>query len=193
MVEIKKAVQKPKVWETLEVKVPLSSGVSAAYDGKILTVKGPKGEVSKRLKYPYVSLKVEGNEVIIFSEHCGKREKKIIFTFQAHTTNLVKGVSEGFEYKLAVVYAKFPITAELKGQEFIVKNLLGEKVPRTVMLPADVKVSVNGKDILVSGIDKEKVGQAAASLEQLTRITHMDRRVIQDGIYITEKPHRVYS
>ena len=106
---------------------------------------------------------------------------------------MVKGVSEGFEYKLTVVYAKFPMTVEVKDNKFIVKNLLGEKVPRTVPLPSDVEVKVEGsKDITVTGIDKEKVGQVAASLEQSTRISHFDRRVIQDGIYIVEKPHRRY-
>ena len=44
----------------------------------------------------------------------------------------------------------------------------------------------------MSGIDKEKVGQVAASLEQSTRVLNMDRRVVQDGIFITHKPHRAY-
>lgn len=190
MVEAK---SKQKVWTTLEVEVELPEGVSAEAGLGTLKVTGPKGEISKIMRYPTVYVKVEGNKVLIGTKRFSQKEKKMIFTYKAHTNNLIKGVTEGFEYKLVVVYAKFPITAELKGDKFNVKNLLGEKVPRTVSIPSDVKVVVNSKDITVTGIDKEKVGQVAASLEQLTKITHFDRRVIQDGIYITEKPHMRYS
>ncbi len=188
MVQIKK-----KIWKTFEVEVPLEDGVTASMSEDILTIKGPKGEVSKWLKYPRVYVKVKENSVVVGTEKFSQSEKKIIHTFRAHIKNLIKGVTEGFEYKLVVVYAKFPISIELKDGVFSVKNLLGEKVPRTVKVPSDVKVEIKGnKDITVSGIDKERVGQVAASLEQSTRVLNMDRRVVQDGIFITEKPHRKY-
>ena len=183
---------KKKVWNTLEVEVELTEGVSAQYNLDTLTVTGPKGEASKVLKYPRVQIKTEGNKVVIKTQRLSKREKKIIHTFRAHVKNLIKGVTEGFEYKLVVVYAKFPITVEAKDGIFSVKNLLGEKVPRTVPYPSDVNVEVKGSEITVTGIDKEAVGQVAASLEQSTRINHFDRRVIQDGIFIVEKPDRRY-
>ncbi len=183
---------KAKKWETLELEIPLN-GTTAVYENDILTIKGEKGEVSKKLRFPYVKISVEGTNVKVLTKHLSKREKKIMFTFQAHIKNMVKGASEGFEYKLKVVYAKFPMTVEAKGQDFTVKNLLGEKVPRTYKIPQDVKVEIKGQEIVVTGIDKEKVGQVAGSLEQLTKITHLDRRVIQDGIFITEKPHRRYA
>lgn len=182
-----------KVWRSLEAKVPLGEGVSATYEGFVLTLKGPKGEVSKILKYPNVTLCVEDSAVVIKTDRLTQRQRKMISTYEAHVKNLNVGVTEGFTYELVVVYSKFPITVELKGDVFTVKNLLGEKVPKTYKVPSDVKVEIKGgKEIVVSGIDKEKCGQVAASLEQLTRITHMDRRVIQDGIFITKKPHRAY-
>ncbi len=181
-----------KEWKTLEISVPFTEGVTAVYEDGVLTVKGPKGEVSKKLKYPWVYIEVKAGEIVVGTKHLSQREKKIIFTYRAHVKNMVAGITEGFEYNLVVVYAKFPITAGVSGSKFEVKNLLGEKVPRTVEIPSDVKVNVNGKDITVTGIDKERVGQVAASLEQLTRINHLDRRVIQDGIFITKKPHRSY-
>ena len=171
----------------------MPQGVSAhVTEESVLTVKGPKGEVSKLLRYPKINIKVEGQKIIVGTDKLTQNEKKIIFTYLAHIRNLIKGVTEGFEYRLVVVYAKFPISVELKGQVFTVKNLLGEKVPRTCIFSKDVKVEIKAKEIFVSGIDKEKTGQVAASIEQLTRITHLDRRVIQDGIFITNKPHRAY-
>lgn len=188
-----KAKINAKVWNSYSAEVELTEGVSAVYEKGALKVTGPKGEVSKKLKFPNVKISVADGKVIISTEKFSKNEKKIILTYKAHIANLVKGVTEGFEYKLSVVYAKFPMTVDANNGMVTVKNLLGEKVPRTYKIPSDVKVEVQGgKDITVTGIDKEKTGQVAASIEQLTRITHLDRRVIQDGIYIVEKPHRKY-
>ena len=186
---VSKQEKAKKEWKTLEVEVPLSEGVSAKFENNVLTLTGPKGEVSKNFKYPNVYLEVDGNKVKIGTKRFSKREKKIIFTYRAHVKNMNYGVVRGYEYKLVVVYAKFPMTVEVKGDTFTVKNLLGEKVPRSIKIYDDVTIKVNGgKDIVVSGLNKERVGQMAANLEQLTRITHLDRRVIQDGIFITSKP-----
>ncbi len=190
MAQINKLVKKK--WDTFEKHVDLPQEVSAVYEDSILTVKGPKGEISKKMRYPFVYIKVDGSKIIIGTNHFSQKEKKIISTYEAHANNLVKGVTEGFEYKLAIVYAKFPMTVGLSGSKFEVKNLLGEKVPRTFEIPSDVKVEIKGKEIVVSGIDKEKTGQVAARIEQLTKITHLDRRVVQDGIFITKKPHKSY-
>ncbi len=181
-----------KVWRTLEVEVPLTQGTTANYTDSMITIKGPKGEISKKLRFPNVYVKVESNNVLIGTKRFTQNEKKIIHTYRAHIKNLIKGVNEGFIYNLIVVFTKFPITVELKGSKFNVKNFLGEKVPRSLEIPTDVKVEIKDKKIIVSGIDKEKTGQVSASIEQLTKISHLDRRVIQDGIFITEKPHRRY-
>lgn len=185
-------MESKKIWESYEETVELPSGVTAHYENFTLTLKGAKGEVSKVLKYPHISFKIEGNNVVIFTQRYTKRQKKVIHTFRAHVSNLATGVSEGFEYVLKVVFSKFPMTVQVSGQQLTVKNLLGEKVPRIVTFPQDVTVKANGDTITVLGIDKEKTGQVAASIEQSCRITHLDRRVIQDGIFITSKPHRDY-
>ena len=181
-----------KNWREYKIEVNLD-GTSAKYVDNVLIISFNGKENSKYLNYPFVDIVIGDGVIIIETKKFTKRQKKIIHTYRAHIRNLIKGVKEGFTYKLKLVYAKFPITIEMKGQEFIVKNLLGEKVPRRRIIPKEVKVDVKGGDITVMGQDKEKCGQVAALLEQLTRITHLDRRVIQDGIYITEKPHRKYS
>lgn len=181
-----------KVWQEYSINVELAEGVTAKYENSTLIVTGAKGEVSKRLRYPRIEVLVNGNEVVIETKRFSKSLKKIMHTYRAHIKNLVLGVSEGYEYNLKVVYAKFPMTVETKNQELIVKNLLGEKVPRVVKLPTTVKVEVKGEDITVTGIDKEECGRVAALIEQSTRINHLDRRVVQDGIYITKKPHVEY-
>ena len=181
-----------KVWRTYEQIVELPEGVTATSAKDTLTVKGPKGEISKMMRFPRVYIKVDGNKIVIGTTKFTQSEKKIIHTYRAHANNLIKCVTEGFTYKLKVVYAKFPMTVALKGNIVQVKNFLGEKVPRTLNVLPGVKVTISGEDITVEGINKESAGQVAGSIEKLTKISHFDRRVIQDGIFITEKPHVRY-
>lgn len=185
--------QTQKVWKSYYQEVEMPSGIEATCEKDVLTVKGPKGEISKTLRFPRVTIKVVDNKIVIGTEKFSQAEKKIIHTYRAHANNLIKGVSEGFTYKLKVVYAKFPMTVALNGNKFTVKNFLGEKVPRVSEVPSDVKVTVAGEDITVEGINKESCGQVAGTIERLTKISHFDRRVIQDGIFITEKPHVRYN
>lgn len=79
------------------------------------------------------------------------------------------------------------MNASLSGNIFTVKNFLGEKKPRTVQVKDGVKVQIEGAEIKVEGIDLDKVGQTAADIEQLTRVTNKDIRIFQDGIYMIEK------
>ncbi len=194
VIKMAKLEVKKKEWQSYMVSVDIPQGVSIVYNSPIVTVKGEKGENSKQFRYPQVEVLVEVGKVIIKTDKLTKRQKKVMHTYRAHLDNMIKGVQEGFEYKLKVVYAKFPMTIEIKDNTFFVKNFLGQKVPRKVKLDLNVNVKINdGKEVIVTGVDKEKCGQMAASIEQLTRINHLDRRVIQDGIYITEKPHMRYS
>jgi large subunit ribosomal protein L6 len=62
---------------------------------------------------------------------------------------------------------------------------LGEKVPRIANILGDTKVEVNGQDIVLTGTNKEDVGQTCANIEQACRISKYDRRIFQDGIYKT--------
>ena len=82
------------------------------------------------------------------------------------------------------------MNVSISGKEFVIKNFLGEKVPRTLSLQDDVSVKINGQEVIVEGISKERTSHVAAEIEQLTRITNKDLRVFQDGIYITHKDGR---
>jgi large subunit ribosomal protein L6 len=100
---------------------------------------------------------------------------------------MIHGVSEGIVYKLKMVYSHFPINLKIQGDLIKIENFLGERYPRKAKIPERVEVDIKGQDIEVRGIDKEKVGQTAANIEQATKIKNRDPRVFQDGIYIYEK------
>ncbi|WP_457751119.1 50S ribosomal protein L6 [Thermococcus sp.] len=172
-------------WVREEVEIP--EGVEVTVEKDVVKVKGPKGEVERELKYPGVQIFTEDGKVVVFKEFPRKRDIAIARTFKAHIANMIKGVTEGFTYKLKVVYSHFPMTVKVQGDEVVIENFLGEKNPRRAKILPGVTVKVMGSEVIVEGIDKEKVGQTAANIEQATRITKWDRRVFQDGIYIVEK------
>jgi large subunit ribosomal protein L6 len=77
--------------------------------------------------------------------------------------------------------------------EVIVNNFLGEKVDRKIKLVDGVEVSVKGEDIEITSANIESAGNAAAQIEKGTKVRNKDRRIYQDGIFITEKPGRVFE
>ncbi|GAB6136104.1 50S ribosomal protein L6 [Thermococcus prieurii] len=172
-------------WIREEVEIP--EGVEVTVEKDVVKVKGPKGELQRELKYPGFKIFTEDGKVVIYKEFPRKKDIAIARTFKAHIANMIKGVTEGFTYKLKVVYSHFPVTVKVQGDEVVIENFLGEKNPRRAKILPGVTVKVRGQEILVEGIDKEAVGQTAANIEQATRITKWDRRVFQDGIYIVEK------
>ena len=172
-------------WVREEVEVP--EGVEVTVEGNTVRVKGPRGELERELKYPGVKIFTEDGKVVVYKEFPRKKDIAIARTFKAHIANMIKGVTEGFTYKLKVVYSHFPMTVKVRGDEVVIENFLGEKNPRRAKILPGVTVKVMGQEIIVESIDKEKAGQTAANIEQATRITKWDRRVFQDGIYIVEK------
>lgn len=172
---------------TIEEKIAFPQGVTPSVNGHEIGVKGPKGELKRTFYTKHVDFTLNGNELTIKSENATKREKNLIFTFKAHIKNLIEGVQNGFNYKLKICSGHFPMNVSLKGNTLEIKNFIGEKVPRKVPMKEGAKVNIQGDIITVEGIDKEIVGQVAASIEKSTRRPGFDTRIFQDGIYMIEK------
>ena len=175
----------------LNAQIELPEGITLTREPRTITVKGPKGEVTRKLADKSVSVEVKGNVVDIGYDFDSKSYKKNLFTIRAHIKNMIKGVSEGYEYKLKICSGHFPMNVSLKGDLFEVKNFIGEKVPRQLKLKQGVDVKINGDIIEVKSSDKEIAGQTAASIEKLTKRLGFDKRIFQDGIYIIEKDGKV--
>jgi large subunit ribosomal protein L6 len=167
--------------------VDIPDGVEAKVDGLTVTVKGPKGEQSRTFPVSRIDIKMEGKTFVLRTELPGKKDYALIGTFRSHINNLLIGVSQGFEYKMKIVYSHFPVKAGMKDEVFVIDNFLGEKHPRTANIVGDTKVVVKGDEVTLTGSNKEHVGQSAANIEQATKIKGYDPRVFQDGIYIVTK------
>jgi len=168
-------------------KIKIPEGIEAEIIGTTLKIRGPEGENSRKFNLGPLEMKKEENKISIGMKNSTKREKKLINTIAAHIENMIKGVRKKFEYELKAVFSHFPITLEIKGHEVFIKNFLGEKTPRKTTLPNNVEIEVNGNSIKVKSIDRELAGQAAAKLETAIRIRARDKRIFQDGIFITKK------
>jgi large subunit ribosomal protein L6 len=170
------------------IKIP--EGIGAELKGAVLTIKGPEGENKRTFEIPKLVFEKKGDEITIGNEKATKREKKRMNTIKAHIKNMIKGVQKKFEYKLKICFTHFPITVEAKENDITIKNFLGEKIPRKVKLPQGTEIKIEKAIITITSLDKELAGQAAANLEKATRIKMKDRRVFQDGIFITNKAGR---
>ena len=170
----------------LRKEITIPAGIEVHVD-EIVTVKKNTLEVKKKLSYPTVKLSKKDNKIIIEPKRFTKREKKIINTFKSHIANMIKGVEEPYEYQLKVCSSHFPMSVTIEGKKLVVKNFLGEKVPRKADILENTEVKIDGDVITIHSPDKEIAGQTAANFEQCTRITNKDRRIFQDGVYIIKK------
>ena len=170
----------------IEIEIP--DDVTAEVDHLDLTVEGPEGAVTRRLWYPDVDVSVTDDAVVVESDAEDAKTNSTVGTFESHVENMFHGATEGWEYKLEVHYSHFPMQVDVEGDEVVIQNFLGEKAPRRTTIRGDTDVAVDGEDVTLSGPSIEDVGQTAADIEQLTRVTDKDTRVFQDGVYIVEKP-----
>jgi len=177
--------QKNKLFE--EIEIP--GGINAVIEDQMIILKKNNNEIKRKLN-PVIDVKIEGNKVIIEARKSTKREKKMFGTIIAHVNNMIKGLNENFQYKLQVAAVHFPVTLshDKTTNELVVKNFLGEKKDRRIKLIEGVNIKLNKDIIELDSPDIEKAGQAAANIENGTKVRKRDRRIFQDGIFITEKP-----
>ena len=172
-------------------EVALPKGVSLSLDGRMLRAKGPLGEVARSFPADALSLTVAGGKATLelkLPVH-RKRSQALLRTWAAHLRNLAGGLTRGVEARMKVVAAHFPMKVQVRGEELVIENFLGEKHPRSTRLLPGTKAVVDGDFVTLSGHDVEQVGQSAANIERATRIRDYDPRVFQDGIYLVERAH----
>ena len=168
-------------------QIEIHPGVNARLEGSVLTVSGPKGTLVRDMRFPQIDVRIADGEVIVSTASDKRRFLAMSGTLEAHVKGMFRGVVEGYEYRMKVVYSHFPIQLKLQGDRLEIGNFLGEKQPRAAKIIEGVTVRIGNDEVTLTGIDREKVGNTAANIEHATKITKRDPRVFQDGIYITER------
>lgn len=175
---------KPAEWKH-ELAIPEHVTVDI-HDG-LFTVKGAKGEIKRKFLFPKIKITKEGNKIVFDTKKPTKREKAAVFSTSAHLKNMFKGALHSCVYKLKICSGHFPMKITYKNNILEVKNYMGETVPRTLKIKPGVDVVVKEPEITVTSPNKELAALTAAAIEQIARRANFDRRVFQDGIYITHK------
>jgi len=177
----------------LRQEIELSEGINANIEGKFIILKKEDKEIKRKLN-PIINTKIEGNKLILSATKINKTTKKMFGTMKAHINNMIRGLTEGFKYELKVANVHFPmnVSYDKATNELIVKNFLGEKKDRKIKLVDNINVKIDKDTIEINSYDIEKAGQAATNIEKGAKVRNKDRRVFQDGIFITEKPRRKF-
>jgi large subunit ribosomal protein L6 len=167
--------------------VEIPKGVNVQIEGVKVTVTGPKGTHTRAFPVSRIIISKEANQIILTCKLPKRKEYALQGTIRAHIRNMIAGVTTGFEYRMKIVYSHFPLKTSVKGNEVVIENFLGEKFPRRAAILGDTKVAIKGDEVVLTGTDRELIGQTAANIEQATIIKEYDPRKFQDGIYIVKK------
>lgn len=175
----------------MERTVEIPADVQVDLENFKVKVKGPKGSLEKDFYSPLfkrdIVFQKNENKIMISTKSKKRKVKAMIGTMESIIWNMISGVKEEYSARLKIVYMHFPFTVKINGKEILVNNFLGEKTPRKTSISGDCKVEVQGDEIIVTGTSKEDVGQTACKLERITWIKQKDRRVFQDGLFVTKK------
>jgi large subunit ribosomal protein L6 len=167
------------------LRVP--EGVEVLVSDRVITVRGPKGTLTRDFSNAPVTIKLNGDEISIETSWPRKKEASLVGTIYSHIKNMMTGTLKGFTYKVKVIFAHFPVTVSVKGDNILIENFTGERSARIARIEGDTKVTVKGEDIIVQGISLEDVAQTAANLEQATKVKRKDPRIFLDGLFIFER------
>lgn len=170
------------------LKIEVPEGVTCEILGRTIKCKKGDVELEREIFIPKTKMILKENKVIFDCEKANKKDVAIIKTNASHVMNLFKGLEEKFVYELEVCNVHFPMTVKVQGNEVVINNFLGEKVNRIAKILENVEVEISGNKVTVSGNNIEKTGQTAANIEKASKVPKKDRRIFQDGIFMTSKP-----
>lgn len=162
--------------------IEIPAGVTITVDQNTISVAGPKGNLSQ-FTMPGIDVKVEGNQVLVTRQSDERVHRSKHGLMRTLVSNMVNGVSKGFEKKLEVNGVGFKVATE--GQKL--KLALGFSHDVYYQIPTGIQISVEQNVITVSGIDKQQVGQVAAEIRALKKpepykgkgIKYIDERIIR--------------
>lgn len=179
------------IFDDTVMSVP--SNVTVKIKARYVIVTGPRGRLEKNLRHINLDIQPLGHDKIKFIVwHGARKHVACLRTVRSLIENMITGVTKGFQYKMRLVSAHFPINCIINDEatEVEIRNFLGEKAVRNVkLLPGcTIKLSEAIKDeLIVEGNNLENVSQSCASIKNICNVRNKDIRKFLDGIYVSEK------
>jgi large subunit ribosomal protein L6 len=145
--------------------ITVPAGVEVKIDGHTVTVKGPKATLTRTLN-PLMDVKMEGNEITVSRPNDEILSRSLHGLTRTLINNMIIGVTKGYEKRLEIQGVGY--TGQMQGKNL--KLSLGFSHPVIVTPPEGVTIATPANtQIVVSGADKEKVGQCAAEIREWRR------------------------
>jgi len=170
-----------------ETSISIPDGITVSYENSVLTVRGPKGELSRPVSKK-LSVTVSPKTIVLAADDRRRKNVAVLYTWRAHLKNMFIGVTAGWVAQMKIIYLHFPIKFSVEGKKILIGNFLGERAPREARLLDGVTVKLDKDTVTVTGIDKENVGNQCGAIESTTVIRNRDRRVFSDGIWLVQPP-----
>ena len=144
--------------------VAVPSNVEVTIDDGSVKVKGPKGELSQSV-HSLISTEIEGGAIIVTRKEETKLGRSLHGLTRSLIANMVQGVTEGFSKTLEIQGVGY--RAEFKAPNLTLR--LGHSHPIIFQAPPEIQLEVNQNRIVISGIDKQLVGQVASIIRSFKK------------------------
>jgi large subunit ribosomal protein L9e len=172
--------------------VSIPDSVKLELKGRKVTVSGPRGTLSE--DYSHVAIEITrscADKLKVCVWQGARKHLACIRTICSHISNMIKGVTIGFQYKMRAAYSHFPINVSITDSSKVIeiRNYLGEKRVRRLPMPSGVTVDTTDQkdEIVLRGNCIKSVSQIAAMIQQSTACKDKDIRKFLDGIYVSER------
>ena len=143
----------------LPIKVP--SGVDCKSEGEVFRVKGPKGQLQRAL-HPNMKIEIQDGEIKVVRPTDGRQDRSLHGLTRTLVNNMVVGVTDGFSKQLNIVGVGYRV--ELKGKNLVLNLGFSHPIEYSPIEGVEFEVDPKKNTVVVKGIDKQKVGQAAAEI-----------------------------
>ena len=145
-----------------KMPIIIPAGVDVTVDGNLVTVKGKKETLSANI-HPNITVEKDGNTITVTRPNDNKENRSLHGLSRTLIANMVNGVNEPFKKELEVNGVGY--RAEMKGKELVLKIGYSHDVIMTAPEGVSIEVPAPNK-IVISGADKQKVGQFAANVRE---------------------------
>ncbi len=146
-----------------KLPIKLASGVEIKIDGGVVRVKGPKGTLEQRMA-PQTRIDVSDGQAVVHRDSDEKRARAMHGLMRSLLSNMVHGVTDGFDRTLEIVGVGY--RAEVQGKKLTIS--VGYSHPVVMEVPQGLEVAAESQTrIVVKGTDKQKVGQFAAEIRKI--------------------------
>jgi ribosomal protein L6P/L9E len=122
----------------MERRIAIPDNVEVESENGSITVSSGETVVERTLDHQDTEITVDGDDIVVSTDSGRRDVKALLGTYASHVTNMIDGVTKGFEYRMKGFYSHFPMDMKVEGDTFVISNFIGERTAREVPIPDGV-------------------------------------------------------